>query len=289
MKLVERQYGRLNYDKTLYDEGKLYEGIKTEKYRFWLACCDNKDAGLVCLKQHPHFTGTFEGCTLTVLPEFRRRGIAKMLMDTMRETFGDTEGSSVFYSVLTTSLIEQNREYDNGFVPTGLALDRFLFDKAAANLAAESLPKRRHHIFMVLPLKKKETAKLFIPLAVEGFVRNIYDKLNVRIGERETKPAPSAVLCYPENRYIEIYNSLPEEIPEDFAANLFLDMTDSRTPERFAKLADRDWQFTGIKPLQETAEYIIMHRSGIDTALDETKTLPAFEAQKEEIRRLSNA
>jgi GNAT superfamily N-acetyltransferase len=287
MKLVERQYGRLNYDRTLYDEDKLHDGIKTEKYRFWLAEYDNTDAGLVCLKEHPHFTGTFEGCTLTVLPEFRRHGIAKLLMDTMREAFGDIEGSSVFYSVLTTSLTEQNREFENGFIPTGLALNRFLFDTAAANLAAESLPKRRHHLFMCAELGKRETAKLFIPPAAHGFVRNIYDKLNVHIGEKETEPAPSEVLYYPENKYVEIYNTLPEDIPEDFAANLFLDMTDKHTPERFAKLAG--WHFTGLKPLQETAEYIIMHKGGINTALEETKTLSAFETEKEEIRRLSDA
>jgi GNAT superfamily N-acetyltransferase len=289
MRLVKRQYGELNYDRTLYDRGALYSGIAAENYRFWLAECDGNDAGLVCLKKNPHFTGTFEGCTLSVLPEFRRHGIAKLLMDTMREAFDSTDAPSIFYSVLTTTLIEQNREYENGFIPTGFALDRFLFDKNAVNVAAENLSERRHHIFMVKPLKKRLTAKLFIPPPLENFVRGIYDNLNVKIGDEETEPAPCETIKFPENRYIEIYGKLPVEIPTDTAANLFLDMTDKSTPRRYAELIADSWKFTGIKPLQERAEYIIMHRGGINAALDASKTLSAFEAAKQEIRRLGNA
>jgi GNAT superfamily N-acetyltransferase len=289
MKLAQRQYGSLNYDRTLYDADKLREGIKEEKYRFWLAEYDNKDAGIVCLKAHPHFTGTFEGCTLTVLPEFRRHGIAKKLSDTMQSTFDTIRTPSIFYSILTVRTLEEEREFDNGCKPTGFALDRFLFDKTAENLTAENLPERRHHLFLVLPLDKKQTAKLFIPPALDNFVKDIYNSMGVKIGETETEPAPCETITYPENRYIEFYGSMPNDIPGDFAANLFLDMTDRRTPGRYQKLTRDGWHFTGIKPLQKTAEYIIMHKGGIKAGLDASKTLSAFTTQKEEIRRLSDA
>jgi GNAT superfamily N-acetyltransferase len=289
MRLVYKQYGELNYDRTLYDKDKLFDGIKTEKYRFWLAEYDGQDAGLVCLKAHPHFIGTYEGCTLSVLPEYRRHGIAKKLSDTMQSTFDSVRAASIFYSILTVRTLEEEREYENGCKPTGFALDRFLFDKGAVNLSSESLPKRRHHIFLVLPLDKKQTSKLFIPPQIENFVRNIYSDLGVTIGDTEAEPMTGEIVDYPENAYREYYSILPDvKTDENIAANLFLDMTDRRTPERYKQLLRDGWRFTGIKPLQTTSEYIIMHKGDINEGLNESKTLTAFLTQKEDIRRIGN-
>jgi GNAT superfamily N-acetyltransferase len=291
MRLVYKQYGKLNYDKTLYDEKKLFTEIGAGRYKYWLAVCGGEDAGLVCLKANPHFAGTYEGCTLSVLPEFRRRGIAKKLSDTMQSSFDTLRAASVFYSILTVRTLEEEREYENGCKPTGFALDRFLFDKSAPNLfGGETLPKRRHHLFLVLPVDKKETAKLFIPPALDSFVRQIYKTLNVKIGEKETEPPPGEIVSYPDNDYTEVFGYVPEgfEIPDTAAANLFLDMTDPHTPEHYLRLRSGGWRFTGLKPLQETAEYIIMHKGDINTGLDASLTLSAFESPKEEIRRLGN-
>jgi GNAT superfamily N-acetyltransferase len=299
MEMVRRQYGTLNYDRTLYRADALRSGIEARKYRFWIARCDGEAAGIVCLKEHPHFTGTFEGCTLTVLPQFRRHGIAKKLSDTMQSTFENVRAASIFYSILTVRTLEEEREYENGCKPTGYALDRFLFDNGAANLKAESFPARRHHIFLVLPCDKKVTGKLFIPPVLEPFVRRIYADLNIEIGDIPVTPAPTETVYYPENAYIEYYGwrdfenaestAFAGELPdENTAANLFLDMTDERTPARYDELVSAGWRFTGLKPLQQTAEYIVMHKGGIDSALDASLTLKAFEASKEEIRGISH-
>lgn len=283
-----KQYGNLNYDRTLYDSDKLREKIEKGLYRYWLAVCDGDDAGLVCLKSNPHFAGTFEGCTLTVLPQFRRRGIAKKLSDTMQSSFSDVRAASIFYSILTVRTLEEEREYENGCKPTGFALDRFLFDKNAPNLTAENLPKRRHHLYLVLPHDKKVTAKLFIPPELDSFVRNIYKDLGVEIGNTRTEPEPSKIVTFPENDYTEIYGYIPHKLSTS-AANLFLDLTDSKTPDYYKLLKIDGWRFTGVKPLQETAEYIIMHKGDINNGLDASMTLSAFEAQKKEIRRIGNA
>jgi GNAT superfamily N-acetyltransferase len=288
MRLVERQYGSLNYDRTLYDEGKLHEGIQTKKYRFWLAVCDNNDIGIVCLKENPNFLGTYEGCTLSVLPEYRRQGIAARLMDAMREEFKNLFASSVFYSILTTSTVEQSREYENGFIPTGLALNRFLFDREAKNVVSETLPERRHHIFMVKPLEKKTTAKLYIPPAIQDVVKSIYDNLNVTIGEEEIVPQKGKIVEYPENAYAEVFGCDIDYSNDDFAVNAYLDLTDRRCPERFSELIKSGWYFTGLKPLQKQAEYIIMHRGEIANALDKTVTLTEFDDIKEKIRSMGN-
>jgi GNAT superfamily N-acetyltransferase len=285
---VEKQYGNLNYDRTLYDEDKLYEGIAAKKYRFWLAVCDNNDIGIVCLKENPNFTGTYEGCTLSVLPEYRRQGIAAKLMDAMRETFGTLFASSVFYSILTTSTVEQTREYESGFIPTGLALDRFLFDLEAKNVQTETLPERRHHIFMVKPLEKRTTAKLFIPLEIEDIVKSIYGNLDVTIGENEITPQKGKVVEYPENAYVEIFGCEMNYNNDDFSVNTYLDMTDRKCPERFNELIEGGWYFTGLKPLQKQAEYIIMHKGDIKKSLDKTVTLTEFDDIKENIRSMGN-
>jgi GNAT superfamily N-acetyltransferase len=286
MRLVGRQYGNLNYDRTLYDEEKLQDGISSGNYRFWIAVCDDIDVGIVCLKKHLHFHETYEGCTLSVLPEYRRQGIAAKLMDFMREAFNEISASSVFYSILTTGLIEQNREFENGFIPTGLALDRFLFDRQALNVKSETLPERRHHIFMVKPLQKTVTARLFIPPMIEDFVKSIYDRLNVKIGDEETAPQKGEIVTYPENAYTEVFGSLYEE--DGYAANLYLDMTDRKCPEKFLELIKGGWYFTGIKPLQKQAEYIIMHKGDIKKSLDKTVTLTEFDDLKEKIRSMGN-
>ncbi|MDR0991972.1 MAG: GNAT family N-acetyltransferase [Ruminococcus sp.] len=291
MRLVYRQYGKLNYDRTLYDAQKLSAEIAAGRYRYWLATYGGEDAGLVCLKAHPHFAGTYEGCTLSVVPEFRRLGIAKKLSDTMQSSFNTVRASSIFYSILTLRVLEEEREYENGCKPTGFALDRYLFDKSAQNLGGgEPLPKRRHHLFLVLPIDKKETAKLFIPPPLEGFVRRIYDDLNVAIGEKQTTPPQGEFVNFPESEYAEVYGAMPDgfKIADSTAVNLFLDMTDPKTPENFRRLREGGWRFTGIKPLQETAEYIIMHKGDINAGLDASVTLSAFESPKREIRRLAN-
>jgi GNAT superfamily N-acetyltransferase len=288
MRLVQKQYGNLNYDRTLYDEDKLREGIASKKYRFWIAVCDSIDVGIVCLKENPNFTGTFEGCTLSVLPEFRRQGIAAKLMDAMREEFSNLSGSSVFYSILTTSTIEQTREYENGFIPTGLALDRFLFDREAKNVVSETLPERRHHIFMVKPLQKTVTAKLFIPSGLCDIVKSIYDSLNVKISEEEITPQKCKIVEYPENAYAEIFGCEINYDNDDFSVNAYLDMTDRNCPERFEKLINNGWHFTGLKPLQKQAEYIIMHKGDIKKSLDKTVTLTEFSDLKEKIRSMGN-
>jgi GNAT superfamily N-acetyltransferase len=284
--LVRLQYGELNYDKTLYDSERLAEGISTGKYRFWIATYDGNDAGMVCLKGHPYFSGTYEGCTLTVLPQYRRHGIAKMLMDKMREVFGSLRAESVFYSVLTTSLTEQNREYKNGFIPTGFALNRFLFDKTAPNLTVETTPLRRHHLYMVMPIEKRETAKLFIPPETETYVKLIYSQLGVSIGDETIKAAPSETAIYSEHDYTDYYGCMPDGNATGFA-NVFLDMTDSETPKRYENLRQQGWHFTGIKPLQTEAEYLIMHKGDI-TAINSTVTLPAFDTAKAIIRGIDD-
>jgi GNAT superfamily N-acetyltransferase len=290
MRLVEKQYGDLNYDRTLYNAEKLREGIQTKKYRFWLAVFDDIDVGIVCLKEHPHFLGTYEGCTLSVLPEYRRQGIAAMLMDTMRESYKNLSASSVFYSILTNSTIEQTREYENGFIPTGLALDRFLFDRDALNVKDEALPERRHHIFMVKPLQKTFTAKLFIPPRLQDIAKSIYDSLNVKIGEIEIEitPQKNKIVEYPENAYAEVYGCEDDYNNDNFSVNTYLDMTDSRCPERFNELIRSGWYFTGLKPLQKQAEYIIMHKGDIKKSLDKTVTGAEFDDIKEKLWSMGN-
>jgi GNAT superfamily N-acetyltransferase len=288
MQLVQKQYGNLNYDRTLYDKDRLQAGIAEGRYRFFLAVCEGEDIGIVCLKQSSLFTDTYEGCTLSVIPEFRRQGIAAMLMDSIREIFPKLQAPSIFYSILTTGTVEQIREYQNGFTPTGFALDRFLFDRDALNVKKEELPERRHHIYFVKPLKAY-TAKLFIPPDVKPVVTEIYKNLNVSETDREVIPAPQMKAFYPENAYAEFFGCEDfDEIPDGFSINAYLDMTDRRCPDRYKKLLNNDWRFTGIKPLQKTAEYLIMHRGSTLNALDKTITLKEFDEIKEKIRGMGN-
>lgn len=302
MEMVRLQYGGLNYDPLLYDRSGLSAAIG-KNYHFWLAFAGGKTAGMLCLKAHTIFEGTYEGCTLMVLPAFRGHGIAAELMDTMRRSFDGLPGAaSVFYSVLTLDTIEQDREYVNGFTPTGLALNRFLYDPSAENLNGTKLPERRHHLIMCKALQKRETAKLYIPSAVENTLRGIYRDLGVNIGEKpanersdkRTNKQTCRIVAYPVHHYTEYFGSVPEDHNFDKTGyiNFFLDMTLPSCPEDFLRLKRLGFVFTGAKPLQTTAEYIILHYSpcGAKTAIDETITLTAFDGIKTKltIRSLGN-
>jgi ribosomal protein S18 acetylase RimI-like enzyme len=288
MDLVMRQYGKLNYDNALYQSDTLARRINEKMYRFFIAFSDEKPAGMVCLKEHPDFEYTLEGCTLTVLPEYRGNGIAKALMDTMRKCFEKSDAASVFYSVLTNSTLEQEREYKNGFIPTGLALDRFYFDKTAVNLQNESLPQRRHHIYMCKPLMKKKTGKLFIPKGLEEIVCGIYDDLGVLIGDEKAPETPWGSSIYVEHKYEEIFDECPNKPSDDYSVNVFLDLANENCPDEYEKLRSMNYVFTGLKPLQTNAEYIIMHRApdGIKKSLGETITIAAFDKIKNKLGEL---
>jgi hypothetical protein len=65
-------------------------------------------------------------------------------------------------------------------------------------------------------------------------------------------------------------------------------MTDKRCPALYEELIKGGWKFTGLKPLQKSAEYIIMHRGEITAALDKTITLTEFDDIKEKIRSMGN-
>jgi N-acetylglutamate synthase-like GNAT family acetyltransferase len=288
MDLVKRQYGKLNYDNALYQSDTLTHRINEKMYRFFIAFSDEKPAGMVCLKEHPDFEYTLEGCTLTVLPEYRGNGIAKALMDTMRQNYEKSDADSVFYSILTNSTLEQDREFENGFSPTGIALDRFYFDKNAENLKDENLPRRRHHIFMCKPLLKKKTGKLFIPKELEEIVCGIYDDLGVIIGNEKAPETPWGGIIYKQHKYEEIFTEYLSEPPDDYSVNAFLDLANENCPVEYYKLRKLNYVFTGLKPLQTNAEYIIMHRApdGIKKSLDETKTLAAFDKIKNKLGEL---
>jgi GNAT superfamily N-acetyltransferase len=293
MNLVLMQYGRLNYDPLLYDRGGLTAAIGGD-YRFWLAFAEEngceKPAGMVCLKAHTLFEGTFEGCTLMVLPQFRGHGLAARLMDSMRRRFDSLpNAASVFYSVLTTTTLEQDREYKNGFIPTGLALNRFLYDRSAENLTGVKLPSRRHHIFMCKALQKHETPKLYIPAEVEDIIRGIYRDLGVIIGSKPTADQINIIIPYPEHHYTEYYGCVPEgfDFDRNGYVNFFLDMTLPSCPSDFDKLKKAGFVFTGTKPLQTAAEYVIMHYSPGEAkpAIEETITLTAFDGIKNRLLR----
>jgi GNAT superfamily N-acetyltransferase len=274
--LVRRQYGTLNYDVNLYKKDALRMLIMSGEYKFFIAKNDDVPVGMVCLKLNTHFHGTYEGCTLTVLPEFRGQGISKQLMDRMREEFPALNAASVFYSVLTNSLLEQEREFENGFIPTGLALNRYLYDKNAENITSGYLRTRRHHLFMVNPLKKRTTSKLFIPSELEAAALEMYKTLGAEVTD---EPAPKCTpewLYFEKHFYSEFYNFLPFEMGLGKFTNAFLDMQNPDCISQYNELRERGYKFTGFKPLQSDAEFLIMHKGDL-TVLREVDTLPAFE------------
>ncbi|MDR0946444.1 MAG: GNAT family N-acetyltransferase [Ruminococcus sp.] len=279
MSLVRRQYGLLNYDVNLYKKDALRMLIMGGQYKFFIAKNDDTPAGMVCLKANEHFHGTFEGCTLTVLPEFRGQGIAKQLMDRMREEFPALNAASVFYSILTNSQLEQKREFSNGFIPTGLALNRFLYDKSAANNTADYLRTRRHHLFMVKPLKKTTTSKLYIPPELEAAALEMYKTLGVTITDEPCPKGKPEWVYYEKHFYSEFLNCLPFEISLGKFTNVFLDMQNPDCISQFYELKDKGYAFTGFKPLQSDCEFIIMHKGDL-SMLKETDTLDAFDAIK---------
>ncbi|MDR0957960.1 MAG: GNAT family N-acetyltransferase [Clostridiales bacterium] len=284
IRMVKMQYGDLNPNRKLYDKEYLFDAIKNGIYKFYICRNDfDEVVGIVCAKNNEMFPGCVEGCTLIVSPEYRGQGLAKELMRVMKsDIFQNSYMNVLIYNAITLDTISQKIEAADGFIPTGILLNRFKYDQETENLKNMDIPLRRHHLVMVKPIDKKITENIFVPHELESIVYDVYKKIGVKFYENKSEKSYRQLFDYPEHNYADFIGFLPDDSQMRESVNVWLNMNSGDCPALYEEAKKRGFVFSGIQPLSDKGEFLIMHRSGrFKEALHEAKTIPEFNYLKE--------
>jgi hypothetical protein len=204
----------------------------------------------------------------------------------MRSDFDTLDICSIYFVCVTKTVRVQESEYRAGAYPCGLILDKY------ENYVNDGLQTGLQLLVMCKPVKKLAVEKLFIPTEIEAEAQKLYADLKT-----ELSGIPVKQLASPIRASIDAYNSSEffSRLYRDFDPsrhnNLYLNMLDEECPENYINAKAKGFSFTGFKPLQTDAEYIIMHRPPEPTrffeAVEEAKTLEAFGPLRQKILTLA--
>jgi hypothetical protein len=208
------------------------------------------------------------------------------LSRTMRADFDKLDICSIYFVCVTKTSRVQESEYRAGAFPCGLILDKY------ENYVNDGLQTGLQLLVMSRPVKKRVVEKLFLPPEIETEARDLYASMGIALSD-----IPARYLAAPIRASIDIYNSneyfsrLSRDYDKTRHINLYLNMLDEDCPENYENAKEKGFFFTGFKPLQTDAEYIIMHRppcpSRFFEALAEAQTLDAFAPLRAKITKLA--
>jgi hypothetical protein len=288
-RLYDAQYSDFypNVNRVFSDSDLLATAIQSPVYRFYVATTPEEEiAGAICIRADEHFYGSSEACGLIVDDRYRGKGYFTELSRTMRADFDSLDVDSIYYVSVTKNTKVQESEYRAGATPCGLILDKY------KNYVNDGLQEGLQLLVMCRPVKKRVTEKLFIPTEIEAEARALYKEMGVKLGNEHTgRLADSLKAAIPAYDSLEYFGRLPRNFDETKHINLYLNMADENCPEDYLSAKAKGFFFTGFKPLQLEAEYIILHRppapSRFLAAITEAKTLEAFEPIRRKIIALA--
>jgi hypothetical protein len=288
-RLYDAQYGDFypNVNRVFADSDLLATAIRSPLYRFYVAeAPEGVVAGAICIRCDEHFYGSSEACGLIVDSELRGKGYFTELSRTMRADFDSLDVCSIYYVSVTKNTKVQESEYRAGAFPCGLILDKY------ENYVQDGLQKGLQLLVMSRPVKKRAVEKLFIPTEIEADALAMYASMGITLTDTPAQNIPEPMRAQIKAYHsLEFFTELPREFDKTAHVNLYLNMTDEYCIEKYEEARDKGFFFTGFKPLQTNAEYIILHRPPVPerffAALGETRTLEAFAPLREKITKLA--
>jgi GNAT superfamily N-acetyltransferase len=275
IKLLTLQYDTTYPWPTFYDEKLLRQIIESLDPVIFVADMDSLLAGMIGLKTDSDFPGALEYTLLVVNTLYRRLGLGRTLINTItREALKSKAlNLSLLGHVVTFNTISQRELLHLGLLPVGLVPQRF----CVYNGDTHSL-QRHTHLVMCRPVQKRITERLFIPQELDSHIYSLYRSLGVTVGD-----FPSGVKdvfkvnSFPESGYYEFFGGMPNLTAQ--SVTVFVNMTEDDCPQRYARLKDLGFVYTGLQPLLSGREYLIMHKAdNLSDLFRDIKTIPEFES-----------
>jgi RimJ/RimL family protein N-acetyltransferase len=273
--LLRREYDSTYPWQMLYDEHKLRFMIECRTLRILVAETGGRFAAMAGLKYSVNFPGALEYTLLIVASEYRRLGLGSSLLARITDLALEKDPGelSLYAHVVTFNTYSQRELIKLGLRPVGIVPQRFCV------YSSETGGLRRHsHIVMCRPFLKLETERLYIPPDLSDHIRSLYQGLGVAIGEAASDLEDSfRVNAFRQSGYYEFFGGLPDT--EAKSVTVFLNMAEPSCPERYAGLRIQGFVYTGIQPLLDKREYLIMHKAvRLAKNLAEIQTVPEFDS-----------
>jgi hypothetical protein len=177
VELMIKQHGYNNPNSNFYDEGFMRRSMENKTLYFSVVeLTDGTIVGMIGASVES--TGVLF-LLLTVDIPLRGFGMGKIIHRLLLDTGLWDAYSCVYSCCLTLDTVSQSIHIDFGYHPSGLILNRYIYDAGAENLGGLSLPLKRTHLLMCLPKAKRDVGILCPPPSHAAFIADVYRSLGV--------------------------------------------------------------------------------------------------------------
>jgi len=282
--LLHLCYGDLCSDTSMYDKHILAYDITTGKKNIVVAEKDKEIIALESCCDDKYFEKTILLKTQITAPAYRKAGVNKAIVDYIFTEFDLTHWNSAYAYAITNNSVSQHTSIAKGFEMTGMIFNSFMASELLSAGDNCSVPKpKRTHAVIIKNILLKEVGDLFVPTYLHQIFRAVYNTLKVKftlVGDADTPPiyGESTQYVFLDNAFHHNCEIIVNRVGSDLnnivhtieskhgknplqTYNLFLNSKDKDAIAGFHILSKLGYVFTGIKPLGNNAEYLIMYHS----------------------------
>ena len=268
--LVIECCGELASDQHLYKPEELAKDVSEERVKIYVAEEQDRLVSMEVCGERTEFPETLYMKGKMTLPEFRNQGIAKMVLQKMLSDNDKDDWKSFYAYVKNDKLTIQNILSEKGFTCTGFIYNDF-----------RDQEEKHSNMVMVQNTGVKDVGKLYLSSALIPAATIIYNNLNVSFsiesGRNEFMENATDMIITEDKVHcnINIIVNSPgkdmkqkiEMLQDEYAGivlqsfQLYLNIKSEDAMAAYEQLMEMGYVFSGIKPLGNGAEYIILYNS----------------------------
>jgi len=277
------------------DKNDIQELLASGDLIITVARCDGKIVGTSAAQR---LRGMFEGSVLlllrSVLEEMQRKGIGTRqeyyLLSLVRERF--PEALSLYADVMTHSSASQKTMLRQGFVLCGLRLMLYKNELIVPKLNYGIGTKMTQAVYC--KSTGEGSVMLFAPEEHREFIAGIYGALGTKCafveGDRDTgvsfsvkdKAVHQSIELKVDNgtqALDELCDTLNAYFDKGYTAVVYLNMLNPNCETVYRRLTEMNFYFSGVKPLSEKGEYLLMAQT--DNCVNSFEDIQLPEEEKE--------
>lgn len=297
---IRDEYGDTYFKRDFYDPACLCRASGDGKYTFLTAQTRAGEiAGMLVLEEACKEEAICEVESLFIRKKYRGYGLAgPFLKYGVEMILGRDFAAACCHPALFHS-ITQKLLYRQNFRATGFLLN--VFDAARMVHSYSNGRNSKYSLgLQLLPIGKKDAGTLYIPQEHRAFVERVYQSLSmafqtVQKGRNRQKEMPPVSDFFLQSdiqqnsleiRIRHIGADLPERMKEIHAiypltgkwtANVLLNINESCAVWAYGKLTEFHYFFTGLRPMGNAGEYMVLHNPGeVPCFLEDYMVNPEF-------------